>query len=150
MTRNLEQKHPLYYEAVLQLRDTSQEVIDFAEDEIARVGLKVAKTVRLKNGFDYYLSDNSLTRALGKRLHEKFGGEHKTTASLWGVKKGKEVYRVTVLFRGIPFDKGDLVEYRGETYKVKILGKDIMLQHIKTGEKVHVKYKEMEQVKRKG
>ena len=87
MAHNPEQQHSMYFEAILQLRDVSQKVIDYAEDEIHRVKLKVAKTVKVKNGTDYYLSNNSLTRALGKRLKERFGGNNKETASLWGVKK---------------------------------------------------------------
>ena len=35
----------------------------------------------------------------------------------------------------------------GDKYDVKILGKDIMLKHVKTGKKVHVKYKDMGQIK---
>jgi NMD protein affecting ribosome stability and mRNA decay len=147
MARNLTGKHGAYFEAVLQLRDISPKVIDYAEDEIARVKLHVAKVIKLKNGFDYYLSDNSLARALGKRLQEKFGGEHTVTASLWGVKKDREVYRVTVLFRGIQFEAKDIVEYKKEQYVVKSLGKDIFLQNEKTGKKVHVRYKNMGEIK---
>ncbi len=147
MARNLTGKHGAYFEAVLQLRDISQKVVDYAEDEMARVKLHVAKMVPLKNGFDYYLSDTALTRALGKRLQEKFGGEHTVTASLWGVKKDREVFRVTVLFRGLLFDKGDIVEYKNELYNVRSLGKDIFLQSEKTGKKIHVKYNDMKDVK---
>jgi len=149
MRHKTEEKHALYYEAILQLRDVSQEVVDYVEDEIERVKLKVAKTVPLKNGIDYYLSNNSLTRALGKRLRIRFGGDIKETASLWGVKKDREVYRVTVLFRGVPFRKNDIVIYEGEEYKVKILGKDIMLQNVKHGKKVHLRYDDMNRIKKK-
>ena len=34
MTRDITGKHPLYFEAILQLRDISQAVIDFAENEL--------------------------------------------------------------------------------------------------------------------
>ena len=149
MVRNLEGMHGLYFEATLQLRDVSQEVIDFAEEEIHRLKLHVAKVVNLKNGRDYFLSDNTLARRIGKNLQEKFGGKTEETASLWGVKKDREVYRVTVLFRGVNFKKNDLVIYQGEEYQVKILGKDIMLKHIKTGKKEHVRYKNMREIKKK-
>ena len=149
MAPNKEPQHSMYYEAILQLRDVSQEVIDYVEDEIERVKLKVAKTVPLKNGTDYYLSNNSLTRALGKRLKEKFGGNNKETASLWGVKKDREVYRVTVLFRGVPFKKKDIVIYEGDEYKIVSLKKDIFMQDVKTGKKVHLKYDHMDRIKLK-
>jgi nonsense-mediated mRNA decay protein 3 len=147
MARNLEGKHGSYYESILQLRDVSLEVVDFAEEEIGRLKMSVAKVIPLKNGLDYFLSDNTLTRRIGKNLQDKFGGRIEETSSLWGVKKDREVYRVTVLFRGVPFKKNDLVVYQGEEYDVKILGKDIMLKHLKTGKKVHVKYKDMREIK---
>jgi len=134
----------------LQLRDCGEEVVSFVEEEIAREGIHVAKTAELKGGLDFYLADNDFAKKLGKKLREKFGGETKVTASLWGRKEGKEVYRVTVLFRGLRFKKGDIVVYEGEDYEVKLMGKDIMLKNLKTGEKVHVKYKEMERIKYKG
>jgi NMD protein affecting ribosome stability and mRNA decay len=149
MVRNLEGTHGLYFEATLQLRDVSEEVIEFAEEEIERLKLHVAKVVNLKNGRDYFLSDNTLTRRIGKNLQSKFGGKTEESASLWGVKKDREVYRVTVLFRGVNFKKHDFVIYQGEEYQVKILSKDIMLQNIKTGKKVHVRYKDMKNIKKK-
>jgi nonsense-mediated mRNA decay protein 3 len=147
MARNLEGKHGSYFEATLQLRDVSQKVVDFAEEEIGRLKMHVADVITLKNGYDYKLSDNTLARRIGKNLQNKFGGKIEETSSLWGVKKDREVYRVTVLFRGVPFKKGDLVIYQGEEYLVKILGKDMMLQNTTTGKKAHVKYKNMKEVK---
>ncbi len=148
MVRSTADKHALYFEVILQLRDISQEVVDFTEDEIARVGLRVAKFVKLKSGFDYYLSDTALTKALGKRLQEKFGGDNQITASIFGQKDGKEIYRTTILFRQAHFQKGDVVEYKNENYKIKTMGKDIYLQNVKTGKKVHLKYKNMGELKK--
>jgi NMD protein affecting ribosome stability and mRNA decay len=148
MARNLEGKHGSYFEAVLQLRDVSQEVVDFAESEIDRLKMNVPKVIIIKNGVDYLLTDNTLTRRIGRNLQAKFGGKTEETSSLWGMKKDREVYRVTVLFRGVPFKKNDLVIYQGEEYKVKILSKDIFLQNTKTGKKVHVKYKDMKEIKK--
>ncbi|MBR9683628.1 hypothetical protein GOV03_03750 [Candidatus Woesearchaeota archaeon] len=149
MVRDLTGKHPGYFEAILQLRDCTEEVREFAEGEIIRDEIRVSKVIELKNGVDFYLSDNNFARKLGKKLREKFGGEIQTTASLWGMRKGREVYRVTVLFRGLHFKKGDMVIYEGEEYKVKLMSKDIFLQNVKTGKKVHVRYKKMDQVKKK-
>ena len=147
MVRSLEGKHPKYYEAVLQLRDVTQEVVDLVEEEIHRTKHSVSKVVELKNGLDYYLADNALTRALGKLLQQKFGGELTVTASLHTKKDDKEMYRVTVLFRLPHFKKGDTVVYEGEEHVVKIMGKEIFLQHTKTGKKARVKYKDMKRIK---
>ena len=148
MVKSLEGKHPSYFEAIVQLRDVSQEVVTFVEKELQRTNVKISKVKEMKNGLDYYLTDNNQAKALGRSLQERFGGDFKMTSSLFGRKDGKEIYRVTILFREAPFRKGDLVEYQGESYNVKMMGRDIMLQNKKTGEKVHVKYKEMGQIKK--
>ena len=149
MARSLEGKHPSYFEAVLQLRDVTKEVKEYVEEELVKVKLIVAKKVKIKNGWDYFTADNTLTIALGKRLQQKFGGELNTTSSLHTKKQGKELYRVTVLFRLPPFAKNDRVEYQGEEWQVNIMGKEIFLKHSKTGKKARVKYKDMKEVKRK-
>ncbi len=131
----------------MQLRNVTSSVMDFVYREIDLGKVHIAKEVEVKNGVDIYLSDNNFTKALGKKLQEAFGGEFNVTASLFGKKNGKETHRLTVLFRGIPFKKGDLVEYKGDKYKVKILGKDILLQEVGTGKKVHVKFKDMDGIK---
>lgn len=149
MARTLEGKHPKYYEAILQLRDISEDVLSFVESELRRIKLIVAKKIKVKNGLDYFLADNEMTRALGKRLQQRFGGLIKVTASLHTKKDDKEKYRVTVLFRLPCFKRGDLVEFEGEDYLVKAMGKDIFLQNPKNGKKIHLKYREMGKVKKR-
>ena len=148
MVRTLTNKHPNYFEAVLQLREINDKVIDFVEEELVRTKLPVAKVEKVKNGYDYYLADNELTRALGKSLQKKFGGELKTTSSLHTKKDNKELYRVTILFRLPPFQKNDQVEYQGEEWVIKTMGKEVFLQHSKTGRKARVKYKDMNDIKK--
>ncbi len=150
MVRDVTGKHPLYFEAILQLRDVSQVVIDFAEEELVKNRISVPKTEKVKNGWDYYIADSNFTKGLGKKLQQEFGGELVVTSSLYGQKDGKEIYRVTILFREASFKKDDLVEYRGEEYGVKTLGKEIILQAVNEGKKLHVKYREMGKIKKKG
>ncbi|MBI2668311.1 hypothetical protein HYX14_00555 [Candidatus Woesearchaeota archaeon] len=147
MVKDMTGKRHEYFEAILQLREVSEEIEDFAYDEIKRHNIHIAKTVQMKNGYDIYLADSPFSKSLGKKLQQQFGGECVTTASIYGTKDGKEQYRITILFRGLPFRKGQKVSYQGEEYKVKLLGKGILLQHIQTGEKVHLKFSDAEKVK---
>ena len=107
----------------------------------------VVEEKKAKNGVDYYLADNNQARALGKTLQDKVGGEIKTTSSLHTKKDNKELYRVTILFREAHFRKGNKVEYNGEKFIIKSMGKDIFMQDEKTGKKVHAKYKDMRKIK---
>tara|TARA_Y100000310_G_C20596202_1_gene770639 strand:+ start:784 stop:1236 length:453 start_codon:yes stop_codon:yes gene_type:complete len=148
MVRSLEGKHPSYYEAVLQLRDCNDEIIIYVRAELDKHQIPVAKAMPVKGGVDFYLADNQFTRALGKRLQTKFGGDYKVTASLWGKRKGKEVHRLTVLFRSIGLKKHDKVEFEGEKYQVKLLlGNKVMLQKEKTGQKIQVRFRDIDKVK---
>ena len=105
------------------------------------------KIVKVKNGYDYFLADNNQARAIGKKLQDKFGGKVVMTSSLHTKKDNKELYRVTVLFRQSGYKKGDEVLFHDEPYIVKAMGRDIYLQHSKTGKKVHVRFTEMKKIK---
>ncbi len=149
MVKPIHGKHSEYYEAILQLREVTDEVIDFVDKEIKKKNIFVAKIKKVTNGHDYYLGNGNLTRNLGKTLQEKYGGEFVVTATLFTRKEGRPVYRLTVLFRAMPFKKGDLVEYHDETYNVIMSGKKVMLQQAKTGKKVQVWHKDIGKVKKK-
>jgi len=147
MVRDLTGKHPLYYEAILQLRDISQEILDFVYQEIEKSGMRVSKETFIENGADIRLTDKSLTKALGRKLQSIYGGEYKETVSIYGQKDGAEIYRTTVLFRSMGAKKGDVVKYRGEEYKIVLIGKDMLLQDTHTGKKIHLKYEEAKNFK---
>ncbi|MDP3698404.1 MAG: NMD3-related protein [Nanoarchaeota archaeon] len=148
MVKPIHGKHSEYYEAILQLRNVTDEIIVFVDKEIGKKNIFVAKVKPVTNGHDYYLGNANLTKNLGKTLQEKYGGEFVVTATLFTRKEGKPVYRLTVLFRAVPFKKGDQVEYHDETYNVIMSGKKVMLQHAKTGKKVQVWHKDMGKVKK--
>lgn len=148
MVRDTRDKHPNYFEAVLQLRDVSQEVLDWVEDEMFSTKVVVSKVSEVKNGFDFYLADNNQAKALGKKLQQKFGGEFQVTSSLHTKKDGKDVYRITILFREAPFRKGDIVDYHDDRYEIKSMSKAIYMQDLKSGKKIHVKYDEMSRIKK--
>ena len=148
MVRTLEGKHPSYYEAVLQLREVKVEIHPYVKTEIEQKKIPVTKIVELKNGVDIYLADSQFTRGLGKKLQQRFGGNLTITSSLFGRKKGKEIYRVTVLFRGVPFSSGEEVEYQSEPHKVIRCGKEIILQNKKTHLKIRVNIKEAKKIKK--
>ncbi len=148
IAERLRQKHPMYFEAILQLRDASPEAVALVRKELEREGLPIVKEVRYPNGFDYYLGDQKFTRKLGKILQQQFGGEFLVTSSLYSRKEGKDIYRFTVLFRGIPFQKGKKIIYRGEAHLVLALGKDILLQNLLSKKKIHLKWKDLKEIKK--
>lgn len=94
--------HPDYYEGILQLRNTNEEVLNFIRNQFKdNKKAWIAQEVRLKTGFDYYISSNRFLLALGKRLKKSFKGELKISRRIHTRDRltSKDVYRVTVLFR---------------------------------------------------
>jgi len=134
-------KPATYFEGVLQLRHCSTEVIDWVYDEIIKTGkTKVAKAKEVKGGIDLYLSAQHYMQTLGKQLQNKFGGILKITSKLHTKDHltSKEVHRLTVLFKQLPFKKGDIIKYQGEEWKVLSLGNQAQLQNVKSGKKIRL------------
>lgn len=135
------EKPPTYFEGVLQLRHASDEAVDWLYDELRRTQkARVAKVKEVAGGIDIYLSSQHYMQSLGRRLQQRFGGILKITSKLHtrDPVTSKDVHRVTVLFRQLPFAKGDIIAFQGEQWKVIALGTQIALQNVKSGEKKRV------------
>lgn len=132
-----------YFEGTLQLRNPSQEVIDFVENRIEKDRkCTVAKIVQLKNGYDFYLSSQRYLRSLGKKLSETFPGMWKESRKIFTRNHltSKDVYRVTVLFRYFDIKKGQTIEIRGDKFEVVSAGKKLVLKNLKTQKKKTMAY----------
>ena len=135
------EKPPQYFEGVLQLRDVSDEVLDWVHDEIIRAGrARIAKAREVRGGVDLYLSAQHYMQSLGKMLQQRFGGILKVTGRLYTTDHmtSRFVYRMTVLFRQLPCKTGEMITYHGEQWKVMGVGNQISLQNVKSGEKKRV------------
>lgn len=91
-----------YFEAVLQIRNTNQEVTNCVFNAIKKnKDVFIMKEVEYKDGFDLYLSSQKFTHQLGKILKKSFNGKIVESRRLHGRDrhKGKLIYRRTVLFR---------------------------------------------------
>jgi len=95
-------KPPTYFEAIIQLRNPNDEMRRFIINQVRkRKNAFIAKTLELKTGVDYYISDQRFARALGNRMKKSFNGELKTSRKLHtrNNQTSRNVYRVTVCFR---------------------------------------------------
>ncbi len=137
--------HDKYYEGILQLRNPTNDIIRFVKNQIEKSKIFVANEIKLKNGIDLYLSSQRFLRALGAKLKKRFGGQLKSSRKLHTVsrKTGKRLYRVTVLLRFPNFKAGDIITYRGEKVKVKLIGKKVFVQNLKTGKKSTIRFEDI-------
>jgi len=134
-------QHGNYYEAILQIRGlaglTEEEIellIGRIEDETYTANVKdsnvfITRKEVVRGGYDFYMGEKTFTRQLAQRLHDLYGGEMKSSSSLFGRKDGKDLYRSTYLVRLPGFVNGDYIVMDGTPYLVeKISPKRIQLK----------------------
>ena len=126
---------PDYYQGILQLRDIDDDVIEFVRSQInKRDDVAVTKVVKHSNGFDYYITSQKYLQILAKKLRESFGGFLKTSSRLHTKSRtGKDLYRVNVLYRQTIHKIGDIVNVRGDDYKLIHIGGKVFAKDVKTG-----------------
>ena len=132
-----------YFEGILQLRNVDNEVMDYAVNEAEKQkqrGIFITKKLKVKNGFDIYLTKRGYIHELARELLNKFGGETKMGKKLFSRDKqrSKDIYRVNVLFRQSKFRKGDILKIDNELFKVKRIDRSLTVINIKTGKKTSI------------
>ena len=146
--------HGNYYEAILQVRPSSDKMTDEQKEVVAKrvekaVGVESGKERRIfltffeerHGGLDYYLSDKNVTKKLAAGLARHFGGELTTSGELAGVEDGQKVYKMTYSVRIPPYEKGDFLIYEDEVYRVKRTknrNNQVFLMQLKGGQEVPV------------
>jgi NMD protein affecting ribosome stability and mRNA decay len=138
MVAKIEEKGPKYFEGKLQLRNPTPEVLNYVYKKIAQdKHVWIAKEEKTKNGIDLWMSSNKFMLDLGKKLKKRFAGVLKTSKKLHTQHKitSKLLYRVTVLFKCLKFQKGDIIEVDGEQLKVVEIGTQVRVKNLTTGKK---------------
>lgn len=78
----------------------------------------VTKEEQLKEGWDIFFADTNHARSSARSFKERTGATARETASLWGLKNGREVHRLTFLIRLPPVLRGDFLEDDGRLWEV--------------------------------
>jgi len=130
-----------YFEGILQIRNGSKELLDWIHNKIITDGkARIAKEKKVKNGIDLYISDQHYLQNLGRKIKEKFIGILKVSKRLHTVNKmtSKLVYRVTVLFKTLPFKRGDIITVHGEQVEILAIGHRAQIKDVKSGAKKEI------------
>lgn len=142
---DIKDKHPGYFQGILQLRNPSKELIKLVKEKVKEEGIYIAKEVKLKNGIDMKISSNKFLLKLGKLLREKFNGDLKISKKIYSKDNitQKRIWRMTIMFKQVDFKPGDKVLIRGTEYKVNHLGSKVHCTELKTGKKKFFEYDEV-------
>jgi len=146
----IEIPHHNYYEGIMQLRDCDKEVVEWVKQRTKKdARALITKEKKVRGGIDLYFTSQKYLRTIGKKLSETFAGEYKTTRTLHTRSRtGKDLYRVTVLFRQYPFKKGDKLKYVDEEYEVLSFGNQVYVKNLNTGKKSHIKLEDLKTAKK--
>ncbi len=133
--------HKEYFEGVLQLRDMNEDILPWIEEQTIRDDKAiVTKASKVRGGSDLLFSSQKYLRQIGTKIKEKFSGQLTETRSLHTTARdGSNLYRVTVLFRQLPFKEGETVKYHNKEYLVLRIRDRAELQDVKTQKKQWVR-----------
>ena len=138
-----------YFEGILQLRtegELREEVIEATRNEIAKYaerGVHCTKQGHVRGGMDFLLTSQKHVQAIGRRLHEQFGGILKINSQLFSRSRetSRDLFRVNVLLELPTFMKGDVVDVDGRLVKVTKAGKKLIGDDLIYGKGVTLDYR---------
>jgi|GEM_PF-426258 nonsense-mediated mRNA decay protein 3 len=85
---------------------------DLVRESPPELTTTITREEELREGWDIYFLETPAARALARAFKARTGSEFLETASLYGVREGRQIYRTTFLVRLPPLAPGDLVEIR--------------------------------------
>ena len=130
-----------YFEGILQIREGNEELMKWVYETVRKDARStIAKEKKVTNGIDLYFTDQHYLQNLGRRMKEKFIGILKTSRRLHTVDKmtSKLLYRVNVLFKVLPFKRGDIITLHGEKVEILNIGTKAHIKDVKSGAKRYV------------
>ncbi|NQV09150.1 hypothetical protein HQ529_04830, partial [Candidatus Woesearchaeota archaeon] len=117
-----------YFEGILQLRNPNDEVVEHIRDSVEKKkNCFISKEEKVRGGIDFYFSSQRFLQSFGRKLHNSFGGNIKTSAKIHtrDKQKSKDVYRVNVLIYLPDFKRRDIIFIDNRIIKVLKIGKSL-------------------------
>ncbi|MEA3558158.1 MAG: NMD3-related protein [Candidatus Thermoplasmatota archaeon] len=139
-----------YFEAIIQLRgleglsvEQIESLLGKIRDETYHAHLKdpsifISRDEKVRGGYDIYMGENSFARGMSLKLHDQYGGDQKTTSSLYGRKDGRDIYRHTYLVRLPGFLKGDYLSGDMGPYKVLKVKRKVAVLDLENGRETNI------------
>ncbi len=138
-----------YFQGIIQLRNPNEAIIDFLRRELAANRHKhifVGQEKKVKNGIDLYVSSNKFAINVGRKMYNAFGGVLKINEKIHTLDRqsGKDLYRVSVLFRPLDCVKGDVIVVGKKIIRVTDIGRKLTGVNLLSGKHEVISYKNEE------
>lgn len=139
-----------YFEGVLQVRNTTDEINGFIRNDLAKQrskGIHINKIVEIGStgtDIDYYYTDKGYLKVIAEKLRKNFGAVIKHNAQLFSVswETSKNIYRLNVLVEFPHYHKNDVLKIGKQLFKVMSMDEKIHVTNIETGAKTLLPHKE--------
>jgi len=127
-----------YHEAIIQIRadkrnltlEEIEGIYTFVLDYIKNLQSKgnrnifIADFEKKESGITFFLSDNSISLSIIKKIQEIYAGDIKRSSKNIGMKDSKQIYRMTYLLRLYPFTEGEILSKKEKYFYVKKISKN--------------------------
>ena len=140
-----------FFDSILQLRNSSDEVLEFARNDVKRhhkKGIFINKEVPVEKystkDIDLYLTNQSYAKTLAEKIKKHFGGTIRKTAKHFSanLQTSKVLYRLSILLTLPNYRKDDVIRKEGHLYHIQSIGEKIHVTDLKTSHKTSLAHKD--------
>lgn len=140
-----------YFESVLQLRNCTDEILEFIRNEVGRQnkkGVYITKEAPVEKysieDIDIYLTNQTYAKTLAEKIKKNFGGTIKKNAKHFSLnwQTTKTLYRLNILLQLPNYKKNDVIKHENHLYRIISLSDTIHVTDLKTGHKTSLPNKE--------
>jgi NMD protein affecting ribosome stability and mRNA decay len=146
-------KQGQYFEGTIQLRNISDEMLEFARKYLKENDAFASNIKEIKDGYDMDISDQRKLQTLGQQLKKTFGGTLKVSIRQFTQDKqtSRQIYRVNALYEGPKYKKGEVIKTEKGLFLLTNVSEKVSAVDLKTGKKttLHIHDKEMEVLPKK-
>ena len=137
-----------YFEAVIQLRHHTEEQFNEVLDYLEKKNCRVAKHVIQPEGVDIYITSQKLAQQFGRWVKTIYNCQITSTRTLHtrDTRKGKDLYRVTVLVQFLKHQVGAIVTYNGDQVKITSLGSKPTGKILSTGKRIFIDARDLKKL----
>jgi NMD protein affecting ribosome stability and mRNA decay len=141
-------KQGQYFEGTIQLRNVSEEMLDFARKYLKENDAFASNIKEIKDGYDMDISDQKKLQTLGQQLKKTFGGKLIVSIRQFTQDKqtSKQIYRVNALYEGPKYKKGEVIKTEKGIFLLTNVSGKISAVDLRNGKKttLHIHDKEVE------
>jgi len=139
-----------YFEGILQVRNASNEVLDFIKNDLAKnrsKGFHINKETYIDDtglNVDYFYTNKGYMRIVAEKLKNHFGAVLKQNAQLFSInwETSKNIYRLNILVELPKYHKNDVIKIGTQLFKIVSMDEKIHVLNLENNSKTLIAHKD--------